>query len=53
MVCIEGDMEVNGVSLKTRDAAELVPPSAGETLPLSLQAGQAGAHFMLIEMERA
>jgi redox-sensitive bicupin YhaK (pirin superfamily) len=51
LVCMEGSLGVNGQMLKKRDAMELVS-SGGSDLPLSLRAGEAGAHFMLIEMQR-
>ncbi|KAK9816980.1 hypothetical protein WJX72_007758 [[Myrmecia] bisecta] len=52
LVTIEGQLEVNGTPLVTRDAAELV---AGDKspYPVTLTAGTEGAHFMLIEMQKA
>lgn len=54
LVCIEGRLTVNGVPLYARDAAELRLGDAAATLPLVLAAGgDAGAHFLMIEMGRA
>jgi hypothetical protein len=52
-VAAEGSLQVNGKTLQTRDAAEVVG-GAGPT-QLHLQAGDAppGAHFLLIEMAKA
>eukprot|EP01025_Chloroclados_australasicus_P003640 TRINITY_DN10867_c0_g1_i1.p1 TRINITY_DN10867_c0_g1~~TRINITY_DN10867_c0_g1_i1.p1 ORF type:complete len:302 (-),score=11.78 TRINITY_DN10867_c0_g1_i1:223-1128(-) len=49
MVCIEGDVEVNGNKLNTRDAMEIVAEDNGD-FPLTITAGQDGTHFMIIEM---
>ena len=52
LTCIEGSLTVNGVQLARRDAAEVVNSSDTEPLPVSLRAGPAGAHLLLIEMAR-
>jgi quercetin 2,3-dioxygenase len=52
MVCIEGQVDVNGVRLDMRDAAELVAGD-GNAVELTLKAGDQGAHFLLIEMAKA
>lgn len=50
MVCIEGSLEINGVSLDQRDAIEILP-TKGE-MDLSITAGNNGTHLMLIEMSK-
>jgi len=50
MTCIEGSLTVNGEQLGRRDAAEVVNSSDTEPLPVSITAGPAGAHWLLIEM---
>ncbi|KAG2483008.1 hypothetical protein HYH03_018088 [Edaphochlamys debaryana] len=52
LACIEGDLTVNGVALATRDGARLrgAEGAGGAPAPLTLTAGDKGAHFMLIEM---
>jgi redox-sensitive bicupin YhaK (pirin superfamily) len=56
LVCIEGQMTVDDGSSSThltmRDAAAVVNPSP-DPLPLVLKAGESGAHFLLIEMQKA
>jgi hypothetical protein len=52
-VCIEGELTVNSVPLAMRDALEAVNGSDTENLPLTLESGPAGSHFLLIEMRRA
>ena len=49
-LCMEGSLKVNAQELKQRDAAEVVA-GKDEALPLKLQMGAKGAHFMLIEMQ--
>lgn len=49
LVCVAGDMSVNGNQMEARDAAELTAPT--RPLPLALKMGQQGGHFMLIEMK--
>ena len=46
-------MDVNGVTLAKRDALEAVNSSETEDLPLALESGPDGSHFLLIEMRRA
>jgi hypothetical protein len=52
-VCIEGGLNVNNVALTTRDALEAFNDSDTESLPLTLDSGPDGSHFLLIEMRRA
>ena len=57
LVCIEGSLDVtadgsDSVSLELREAVEIRPDGRQE-LPVALQAGPAGGHFMLIELARA
>lgn len=49
MLCDAGEMTVNGAQMEARDAAELT--AATGALPLALQMGNQGGHFMLIEMQ--
>ncbi len=53
LVCIEGELDVNGVPLTKRDALEAVNTSDSEQLAVSLKSGAAGSHYLLIEMARA
>lgn len=53
LVCIEGELTVNGTSLATRDAVEIVNRSDDEPMPVVLETGATGSHFLLIEMRRA
>ena len=53
LVAIEGSLSVNGELLQQRDAAELVNRSDMDPWPLELVSGDAGSHFMLIEMKRS
>lgn len=53
IVAIEGSLSVGGEPLQQRDAAELVNSSSSEPWPLELVSGEAGSHFMLIEMKRS
>jgi hypothetical protein len=46
-------LSVNDVSLSMRDALEAVNNSDAEKLPLILESGPSGSHFLLIEMRRA
>jgi redox-sensitive bicupin YhaK (pirin superfamily) len=48
LLCIEGSVSANDTALAMRDAAELRAPN--QPLPVTLRAGEDGAHFMLIEM---
>ncbi|PNH09578.1 hypothetical protein TSOC_003814 [Tetrabaena socialis] len=48
LVCIEGDMSVNGVQLGQRDGARLLGGDGATSL--SMTAGAAGAHFLMVEM---
>ena len=52
-VCIEGGLKVNTVALSKHDALEAVNHSDSENLPLALESGPDGSHFLLIEMRRA
>jgi hypothetical protein len=52
-VCIEGSLKVNDVALSQRDAVEASNQSDTEKLPLALESGPDGSHFLLIEMRRA
>ena len=52
-MCIEGGLNVNNVALKTRDALEAVNKSDTDNVPLTLESGPNGSHFLLIEMRRA
>lgn len=52
-MCIEGGLKVNAVSLSQRDALEAVNHSDTDNLPLALESGPEGSHFLLIEMRRA
>lgn len=49
VVCIEGSMVVGEEKLKMRDACEVF--AGKEVVPMSIAAGENGAHFMLIEMQ--
>jgi len=53
LVCIEGELTVNEASLSKRDALEAVNPSDSEPFGIALRSGDAGSHYMLIEMARA
>lgn len=48
---MEGSLKVNGKEISKRDAMEMVSPD-GADLPVSLQAGDRGSHFLLIEMQQ-
>ena len=60
LVCIEGSAQLAGppgeeggaVQLEARDAAALVAGSS-VPLPVTITAGKAGAHLLLIEMKQA
>lgn len=52
-MCIEGSLKVNDVALAKRDALEAVNHSDTAGLPLALESGPEGSHFLLIEMQRA
>lgn len=49
LVCIEGALDVNGTSLHTRDAVEIVAPK-DDPFDVKMTAGDSGAHFLLLEM---
>lgn len=51
MVCIEGSLEINGTSLGMRDGVEISAPTNDE-MDLKITAGENGAHFLIIEMNR-
>ena len=51
LICIEGELNVNEVSLSTRDAVEIVS-SDNSSFPVSLAAGSQGSHFLFIEMQK-
>ena len=51
LVCIEGDLAVNEVSLSTRDAIEIVAEDNSH-FPVKLTAGDTGSHFLIIEMKK-
>lgn len=53
LVCIEGELAVSGTQLAMRDAVEVVNHSDEEPMPVVLETGAAGSHFLLIEMRRA
>lgn len=49
---LAGSMQANEVSLSMRDGARVVNTHASATT-LRITAGQHGAHFMLLEMQKA
>lgn len=49
IVCIEGELRVGERQLKMRDACEVY--AGNEEVGMTLQAGEEGAHFMVIEMK--
>lgn len=51
VVCIEGDMTVNGEQLAQRDGARVLGADA-QPSTLSLAAGPQGAHFLMVEMKK-
>lgn len=52
LVCIEGDLAINGVKLSMRDAIEIVAEDNSQ-FPVKLTAGDTGSHFLIIEMKKA
>ena len=52
LICIEGSLAVNKEKLNARDAIEIVADKS-DSFPVKLTAGEGGAHFLLIEMQRA
>eukprot|EP00877_Chromochloris_zofingiensis_P003934 jgi/Chrzof1/13541/Cz08g01120.t1 len=52
IVCMEGAMQVGGQQMSTRDAVEVVGDDGKET-PLTINSGDKGAHFLLIEMAKS
>ena len=52
LICIEGNLEVNEVSLSSRDAIEIVSNGA-DSFPVTLTAGPQGSHFLFVEMQKA
>lgn len=52
LVCIEGSLAVNDEKLSARDAIEIVAEE-NCSFPVKLTAGEKGAHFLLMEMQRA
>lgn len=58
IVCINGSLQIKvedeTARLETREAAEIVCRKTDSTLlPMTLESGADGAHFLLIEMKRA
>lgn len=57
IVCINGLLQIKAENeaahLETREAAEIVCRKTGSALPVTLESGPDGAHFLLIEMKRA
>ncbi len=52
LVNVEGSVSVNGAQLASRDAMAIVADEH-DLLPVSLQAGSDGCHFLLLEMANA